>query len=746
MSGPRIRLRLLVYILATTLLGWPASASAIPTVLPVLDGLFASGVDAEAWTVQGDAFWLKKFRLTTPRELDRIGPGEPVARLETSSPGRPPFANIQRIIFNGLTTTWMGSDPAAMECYGLGSVVNAVPPPPDWQRSIGQIPPWRHPARIVSSMNMPYLDRALFCWVDEGDTDGREAQVYLFRQAFELGEPLTAMRATLRVATNAEVIELAFNQHPLHMGHKERFKIAEFDVTPLLRAKQNIVAVQVREDPGKPNQNHGLAFHLEVVRPKPSVTPPRRDPRAALLMTEEGDRLWARLIELRGDRILAQTPYGAFNPTWEACTGVLLPTGWHPAMPEKGLFEKVLGRGEAHSTIAERWGLPLRMEPKELQDCLLLTQGRLTTAKPSYVVDDRLFFEGYEGKQYSLPMDEVLGIYPPRPSSIPLKRPDPQAAVLFCELTTTSGEQVGGLLRSVSGKRVVLNTIEGDQLVFKPRWVSEIYFPYHAEAGQWNNNGTVGLIAQASGQEASRPTYLADLRRVQAAVYSIRANESELPLETLADPSQLTPENVPVIISVDPLGEYLHTHEASGDAQAALVSYLEQGGILIALSRGGAFRSAVMNGEGRFQRTHAELLEPSLRELLQIEALRPTGAARADVTPFDHPPNRAGQIYFQRTGQLPQGLKGLPRRIHLSPMLSAPFYPMVPLQGQGQVIYTLSDDADVHYGPALSLVPKGRGTVVLIDHLLWESQPHGRPFTENVLPALLRWALETVGE
>jgi hypothetical protein len=67
---------------------------------------------------------------------------------------------------------------------------------------------------------------------------------------------------------------------------------------------------------------------------------------------------------------------------------------------------------------------------------------------------------------------------------------------------------------------------------------------------------------------------------------------------------------------------------------------------------------------------------------------------------------------------------------------------MVSTQGAASVIYEIRDETGMAYGPALSLVPKGRGTLVIIDHLLWNSRPDGEPFSERILPALLRWALE----
>jgi hypothetical protein len=245
-------------------------------------------------------------------------------------------------------------------------------------------------------------------------------------------------------------------------------------------------------------------------------------------------------------------------------------------------------------------------------------------------------------------------------------------------------------------------------------------------------------MAQASSRENYRDAYQRDARQVQAAAYAIGVDCKTLDINELADSSRLVPKNYPVICYVDPVGDYLHTLKAPGDAQNCLIKYVENGGVVIALSRGGAFRTPMRNESGGLVETS---VQPGLDDLLMLKILRPNEPALAGVTAFDHPPNTAMTFYFENSGRLPGGLTGLPPLVSLAPMVSAPFYPMLETRGRGTAIYELKDSNGTVYGPGLFLLPRGRGMVLVVDHLLWESRIEDRPFSERGLPLILYRAL-----
>ena len=720
-----------------------AARAGLPGEAPfLLRRLFAPGLNCDITTVKGETLRLDGVYLKTPSDFETLAVTDPILTFNASTIP-PDFRTIQKITLNGLSTGWLGSRPERMECYRLGNVRNAIPPPPDWQRAYGQIPPWNHAEATRDAAGLPFLNHTIFCWDGAPRPTGKEVGVYLFRQNFEIAHPETVIRATLRLAGNAEPLEAAFNECPLHLGSKKVFAIGEYEVTPLVREGSNIFAIKIQERPGMPEANYGLAFHLELVRREPGAAAPQIDPSAALVTSAEGDRIWGWVGDLRGDRLLLDTGYGPYTLNWEDCTGLLFPGGWLPNKPHRKWPERLDAEETDESLFRRKMAaLPFATMPHTLQDCLLLSEGRLTTAKPSYVVNESLFFEGVEGKQYSLPMAEVFGIFPPRPPMPSFKRPDRQTAVLLCQLLTTGGEIINGLLREMNSERTVIESTQ--ILAIKTSWVASIQFPYHAATlGPEIKNKTVGLVPLAEAQEEYRDAYNTDSRHIQGAVFAIGAESRNLSLETLADRQQLRPEAIPVLVSFDPVGAYLHTLRQAGDAQAALVEYLEKGGIAIALSRGGAFRSPVKNDNGQLTIAAAN---PDLASQLAFKTIHPGDSSTLGAVPFDHPPNTVEQIYFQRSSSLPKGLVGLPRRIEMGPMISAPFYPMMPRGGdRGMIVYELFDGTGASYGPVLTILPQGRGYVVLIDHLLWQSRSDDRPFSECVLPILLRWALSTAG-
>ncbi|MCL5270091.1 MAG: hypothetical protein M1457_05985 [bacterium] len=711
-----------------------------------LAGLFTPGIDAEVWTFDREAFPLKDIQFDTPRDFARESPGR-LYRF-TAAPDPPDFSLIQKIVHEPLTTEWLGSRPEAMEYYRLGDYADPVPPPPDWRRAFGQSPPWKRPVATTNTVLLPFLNHAIFCWANESEDAARRGGGYLFRQSFKIDQPGTLARAVLRLATNGEPVEMSLNEYPLHLAGNRKFSIAEFEVTPLIQPGANILAVHLRQPPGAPEMGYGLAFNLKLTRQTAPRPPSEFDLASALLVSEDGDRVWGRVIDMRGDGIRLDTPFGDYSLSWDDCRGLLFPGGWHLADGRGDRLRRSVAAGDASAADPAPhllYGLPVSTRPTPLQDCLLLTQGRLTTAKPSYVLGQRLYFEGVEGKQYTLPMNEVLGVYPPRPVSLEFKRPKPAMAQLFCRVTATSGERLSGLLRELNGRRMVLESASGDMLGFDVGRIGAIQFPYHYPrlTGAAAEADTVALLPQVAGQETYRATYLDDVRRVETAAFALGAPFTTLEPDAWADPARLTPASYPVVVSVDPVGEYLETLGQPGDAAGTLASYVRNGGRLIVLSRGGAFRTAVRNDLGTFRR-QGGAPDPGASFAARqwaVLTIRPADPQPRGIKAFDHPPNTAEEFFFQRQGLLPEGLHGLPRRIPMASMISAPFFPMIGRDGQGTVVYSLTDTNGAAYGPALSLLPAGKGYVVVIDHLLWDSGAEDTPFSDIVLPLLLRWAM-----
>lgn len=724
--------------------GLLAAAAPVPAIIREL---FMPGIHAEVWTGRGEAMALDGIRLTTPPDFRTAPAGEPMARFsaDTALPGGEKFfGNIQRMVLNEAAPVILGSNPREMEYYRLGDPRSIVPPPPDWKHTIGQIPPWHRAEAVTDVAGLPWLGHALYCWNGRASESGKDLGIYLFRQSFRLGRPGDAARATLRLAIGADLIEAAFNEYPLHLAGGRKPGLAEFEVTPLLREGDNIVALKVRGRPELPGAGGALAFELEIAQCKAGGTPlPPRDPGAALLIGRGGDRAWGAVDDLRADRILLTTPYGPYTMDWDECDALLFPGGWRAPRPPQGLREKFFP-GSARPTLPDLKmnALPVTMLPGALRECLLLTEGRVTTAKPGYAGGGKIYLDGAEGRQIQLSMADVLGIYPPRPVREMPRRPPRQLAFLMSQVATRSGDVFGGLLRQISPEAVVIETGGGQMMRIPTERVTTIEFPWHAATLSPGEalKGAIAVLPQAGADAKAKPAYDADALAVQKAAYRIGADTRVLTVSEEAGATTLRPESMPVVVAVDPEGAYLRTRDSDGDAEAALLKYVEGGGVVIALSRGGALRKPMDAASAVLPTKTA----PALAERLGLKTLKPGAAEATGAEAFKRPPASGGNFIFQRGAQIPEGLSSLPKRIELAPRLAAPFTPMVSENGP-TLVYALTDQRGKSYGPALTLVSKGRGWVMIVDELLWESRVDARPFTERVLPQLLHWALMSAG-
>lgn len=695
---------------------------------------------AEVRALNGETYWMDGLRVQTPRDYTVVAPGTPIYTFD-SLPAGLPFTQIQQISLHPLQTRWIGSRPDRLEFYPLGSVRREVPPPPNWKRQVDQVPLWQRAQALDQVAHLPYINEAVFCWATPADNDGTaaDASVYLFRQGMIIADPDRVVQATLHIASNAELLEVALNEQPLHLSPDRPFRLASYEVTHLLQPGVNILAIRAREKPGTLEPGYGLAFALELLEAPAGSQRPAVPRAGAVLLTRDGDRISGWILDVQGDQIRLRTPFGVYQQVLGNLEAVIFPAGWHPTPPEPGMVERLLPTPQATPAVEQFHGLPLRMEPDPLRNALLLTGSRVAGAVPAYVRGSELFLEGADGSRFSVPLTDVLAFYPPRPVEWTFRRPQRGDADLYCRITTTGGDRISGLLRQFNGRKVVLETEGATFLEFNPDHIAQIIFPYHAPPVA-PGRGPVAVIAQAAGQETLREAYLNDVREVQAATFAIDASYESVDPAILSDPARLTPQRYPVLVSVDPAGEYPHTVLTEGDARQALTQYLESGGVLIVLSRGGAFRTALIASEGGFRRSADEVQDPSMASLLNVRTVHPDEVAGETVRAFNHPPNRPEAIVFERRPDVPELLQGLPRSVTLNPMLSARFYPMV--SPAGRVVYELRDGSGQSFGPALSLIPKGKGTLVVIDHLLWNSHPDGFAFSSRVLPTLLRWGLE----
>jgi hypothetical protein len=297
---------------------------------------------------------------------------------------------------------------------------------------------------------------------------------------------------------------------------------------------------------------------------------------------------------------------------------------------------------------------------------------------------------------------------------------------------------LSGLLRRADAAGAVVETQGGDRVRVPYADLIRIAFPFHAIDALTTvgpASPKIGLLARAPGDGSFARTYAGLSAQVQEAIHWCGLEWESPTLDDLVDPAAMTAARFPVLVTVDPLGEFPDTVRRDGDARAALVNYVRSGGALVVYSRGGALRTAVIAGEGRFIRSFSR---PSLASDFGLDALMPADAS-ADVRPFDRPPNDRPGLAFQLAPDAPAVLKSLPPRVELEPMPSAQFYPLIAERGR-RTLYALTSADGTKWGPGLSIAPFGEGAVIIIDHLLWAGEVDGEPFTRAALPLLLLWA------
>lgn len=715
---------------------------------PRIGGWLKPPLDATLITTTGERLPQTRMRFETPPELGEATPAANLFQFE-AEPIAPRLEAIRTIQLREETTQWISSQPTAVETFYLGETGHASPPPPDWRRSFGQASVWQPGVDCQPGVQAPFLNRAHYLWAPPRANEQFAKGDFLFRQRFDLANRAQIVRATLRVACTGEMVEIALNDSPVHFGGRAIFGIAEFEVSSLIREGENIIGVRARSLRDAPMHRDAIAYHIELQRVATAPGERADGARQIVLIGRGGDRVWGEIEGFSPQQVLIKTEFGNYSMPWSVTKALVFPQGWRKVEAQsqsltdriKGLF----GGGGGSERRLEAYGAPLRFWPREKtpEQEIVLADGATSKNDPSHVQGDKLVLQG-AAENYAVDLETVVAVYPPGEPWPLLQKPRAKVGPIFCKMLTLRGDTLFGILRQAYGKRTILETQSGDFLRIPPDQIIRITFPYHGLAAFSSDAlnspaaARVAILAQAGGLNGKGADYDELSAELQEAVFLAGLESAMLPQEDLIDAARLTPDRYSVIASVDPLGEYPDTLAADGDARAALERYVDQGGVLLLFSRGGALRTAVVSSQGRFMRTLRE--GDGLADRFGLETVHPgTKSARAHG-PFDHPPNQAAGLVFERAIAPPAGLEALPSRLEPAPMLSAPFYPMIDTAAQAHVVYEIIDEAGRRYGPALSVVRRGNGRIVVIDHLLWRAQFDGEDFTRAALPVILAWA------
>ncbi|MCH8333231.1 hypothetical protein IIC65_04805, partial [Candidatus Sumerlaeota bacterium] len=612
--------------------------------------------------------------LETKSNLTNLRQGEAPHQLWTE-PGEIDFTAIKRIELRQSWTQWIGSDARTMEYYRLGPVGSAAPPPPEWRRSYGDNPAWETVVPVRASPSSGWLNHAQACWSPDDALGRPAAGEFVFRQQFLLQDFAQIADAQLWIVGGVDYLELALNDRPIHIPAGERLELGQFEITSLLRPGENVIALRAAARNLPAVDRPSLAFHIRLGRISGKVAPTRRREDRATIMSRGGDSLHGRVAQLDGTGIEIDTPYGAYGLPWDLVRSVIWPGGLRPSeiSGRKGWTGRIFGnllpsrRRASPAPLGE--GLPLTLVPEALSGIVMLSDGRLTRARVTGLKGDQFILSGEPSLEYAVDAEELLGIFPSRSGEELLRRPRTSIMDLYCQVRTVHGEAVTGVLRRISGRRIVLQSMGGEFLRFPVRAVVSLSFPSHALPSigvpggvhrsvlPGDKAGGRGAIApkiallpeprgSARGSGRTSAQYSAMSTQVQEAAFLSGLESVILSQAELARPGGWSPRLYPVVVSVDPRGEYFHTLAEEGDAASALEKYVQRGGTLLLVSNGGALRTAVIGVPGGFIR---KTLEDGLAQRLRLRTIEPDGAIPAGIMPFDRPPNQTAPLLIQKT-------------------------------------------------------------------------------------------------
>jgi len=723
-----------------------------------------------ATKITGESVPIRSFSFQTPSEL-------PQSKNSTSknsgdifyhfsvqsdvSSARVPFEQIRQVTIRRQEDRAYPSRAEEMEFLFLGSKGKAIPPPPDWKHAFGSQPAWHAAAKVQPGTLVPFVNGVEYCWAPKADGQPQSGD-FLFRQQLRLGDLKDLARAELCLSGSVEFLGVFLNERPVHLAGKTQLGICEFEITPLIRPGDNLLALRVRSLNESRIEQPCIAFDIKTRRVPPAVSSAYQSG-SALMIESEGDRVWGRVEGMEAQKFRMKSEYGPVEISWDKVHALLFPEGFVllPRSAKGGMGQKIQNwvaiRDHPKNLESRGQGLPTQSEPVALGGTLLLSEGRAYQGWVGKIEGDRLNLV-LAGDRSIPPVrtDELLAVYPRASDSsgtVLLQKPSPDVAPIFCRATTSRGEIISGLLRQATGRGIVLESRHGEFLKLPANQLVEISFPYHISINESQSNGSpaaleknspdapriqIGVLGRAGGLEEHAQEYSSLSNQIQEAAFIAGFDSILLSEDSLTNPSSLSPSSFPILASIDPVGEYLDSMNEQGDVRKLLVAYVESGGCLLLYSRGGALRTAVLNAPGGFLRSPRP---EGLARQFEFKTFHPGDESPSGIIPFDRPSSEAGLLTFDRSDVLPENFPGLPKSISLASMLLAPFYPMVDVGGHGKTIYRLRG-SDKDFGPALTLTPRGKGKIVVIDHLLWHSKVDDEPFTTAVLPSILRWQLD----
>lgn len=730
----------------------------------------------------GSALGGVELRIDTRETLDSGEGGSSISFRAT--PDSLTLDRVLALVFVEPRREWLASSPDAARARPLGSLGAVTPPPPDWAEPEGGGTAWRDAIPVHPGADAPWLPASLPIWADDPGTGPGEVVV---RQNFAPAAVSEIGAATLRVAIHdARALEARFAGVELNLAstadsspgaglHGGSAAILEFDVVSALREGTNVFAIRLRSNGPRP----GVAFHLELER-VPGTRIDRAPARAGRFAFEGGEVVRGDLISLGSDRARIETDHGAYDvarsllleatlpfgaavgakPSRLVAPGPLQRAGEGIASAARGIARRMGGAREIALPPGPSGIAPFFATPDIPRPSVALSGERFVAGALFGDAGDFAFLpvarDGSRAEPVPIPDAEGIAHYAARDERIRATRLRGDAARLDVALATVGGERLRGVLRHLSARGAVLENRGTGFFKVPLDHVARIDFVRIDEeadsggadgAGRAEADGTgasaprIGIMTRAEGGEPGDDERAAALSAVvQAAAFLAGVERELVPADVLADPLLLTPDRYAALVVPDPSGESIDSVREEGDARHAIEAYVRRGGVLILAAHGAPLRTAVVNAGGRYVRGARS---EGLGALLQLAPLEPGGESRGGAMGYERLPDRTtAPRLVAPIGSAPWG--SLAVEWEVRPALRAPFVPVLDAApgarpvGGAVLLLEAADGAPM--GPAISVLTRDAGRVVVIDAVAWGARVGGRAFGESELPRILHWA------
>jgi hypothetical protein len=651
-----------------------------------------------------------------------------------------PFHQIDRIRFLQTETFSIFSDASSL-CYLISGHGIKRLPPPNWFLPTGESPEWSPVALPSPRPGWFYVPGAAWIWTPR--TQGPPTdETALFRSEFSLRPGWEPSTAELTISSTDEIESLYLNGAPIPIGSESlQGRRMVFDVTHMLKAGTNLLALRAAGRIRKDALDAGLSFRLDVeLLPGAGAGPPNPSPGVVVFMAN-GDILKGELTRLSSDMFLLETPYGNLVIDRDWVETILL----NPA--RLGTSFRIFDEPGLDAVPRFPVAYPVYPRPSDSRQGVQLRSGDFITGRLVGLSGQALAVKPRYGDPCLAPLAEVLWMRPNQGETTSSVIESPEECGYVTQVRMANGDELTGSLLSLDNGKLALSIPYAAEPLETPvGGIVEARFPFHLkrhamngvlarQESKWVKCAVIGDYADSQTLELD-----SSLDRITDVLARMGVDARCLSPTEMVKPGALAPDAFPLLINIDNHEQYYHTVNTERDGYLALRDYVQGGGSILHLASGKPFSYGRAARGGRWVR----LILPdrtSLNELLGFRYAEP-GDDPANGVSFELPPNSNSRYSFRKMGWDSMN-SVLPAEIEFPPSADARFRPFavgaLPEGASAQPIYELIDNEGNRYGTAMAVIRYHAGdrpghVGIYVSYPLFNAEFEGESMLEYLLP------------